>query len=68
EASTPDQAIALARDLAPDIVLMDLQFGPGATGVDATRALRALQVAPYVLVLTNYDTDGDILGAVEAGA
>ncbi|WP_299039162.1 response regulator transcription factor [uncultured Pseudokineococcus sp.] len=68
EASTPDQAIALARDLAPDIVLMDLQYGPGATGVDATRALRALEVAPYVLVLTNYDTDGDILGAVEAGA
>ena len=33
-----------------------------------TRRIRALDAAPYVLVLTNYDTDGDILGAVEAGA
>ncbi|WP_022902385.1 response regulator transcription factor, partial [Curtobacterium sp. B8] len=32
------------------------------------RRIRALDAAPYVLVLTNYDTDGDILGAVEAGA
>jgi DNA-binding NarL/FixJ family response regulator len=68
EASTPDEALLLVRQEDPDIVLMDLQFGAGESGVDATRRIRALEAPPYVLVLTNYDTDGDILGAVEAGA
>lgn len=68
EASTPDEAVALAADLAPELVLMDLQFGDRAAGALATRRVRALAAPPYVLILTNYDTDGDILGAVEAGA
>lgn len=68
EVSTPDHAVALATELSPDIVLMDLQFGTDQTGADATRRIRALTNPPAVLVLTNYDTDGDILGAVEAGA
>ncbi|RDV44393.1 DNA-binding response regulator [Leifsonia sp. ku-ls] len=68
EAATPDEAVSLAEQLAPELVLMDLQFGEADTGADATRRIRALDAAPYVLVLTNYDTDGDILGAVEAGA
>lgn len=68
EATTPDDAVALATELTPDVVLMDLQFGTEQTGADATRRIRALPEPPAVLVLTNYDTDGDILGAVEAGA
>ncbi|WP_136586769.1 response regulator [Microbacterium hydrothermale] len=68
EAATPDEAVALAGALAPELVLMDLQFGDRAAGAEATRRVRALAAPPYVLVLTNYDTDGDILGAVEAGA
>ena len=68
EAATPDEAVALAATLNPDLVLMDLQFGQGRTGADATRQIRAEDAAPYVLVLTNYDSDGDILSAVEAGA
>lgn len=70
EASTPDQAILAAEQHTPDVILMDLQFGAQntMTGVDATREIRALDAAPYVLVLTNYDSDADILGAVEAGA
>ncbi|ODT41931.1 MAG: DNA-binding response regulator [Microbacterium sp. SCN 71-17] len=68
EASTPDAAVALAADLSPELVLMDLQFGERAAGAEATRRVRALAAPPYVLVLTNYDTEGDILGAVEAGA
>lgn len=68
EASTPDDAVAFATDLRPDVVLMDLRFGAGPTGADATRRIRGLADPPAVLVLTNYDTDGDILGAVEAGA
>lgn len=70
EAGTPDEAVTCAERKNPDVVLMDLQFGSraGSTGVDATRRIRALDAPPYVLVLTNYDSDADILGAVEAGA
>ena len=70
EAATPDEAGACAERENPDVVLMDLQFGSqtATTGVDATRRIRALEAPPYVLVLTNYDSDADILGAVEAGA
>lgn len=70
EAATPEDAVAAAERERPDVVLMDLQFGAhgAAGGADATRKIRALAHPPYVLVLTNYDSDADILGAVEAGA
>ena len=70
EAATPDEAVQAAERENCDIVLMDLQFGAEqtSTGADATRRIRALDAAPYVLVLTNYDSDADILGAVAAGA
>ena len=70
EAATPDAAVSAAEHGNPDVVLMDLQFGAQAatTGADATRRIRALDAAPYVLILTTYDSDADILGAVEAGA
>ncbi|MCC9067821.1 response regulator [Arthrobacter cryoconiti] len=51
-----------------DVVLMDLQMGAGMDGVSATRAIKALPKGPPVLILTTYDTDADILAAVEAGA
>lgn len=68
EATTPGEAVEEAARTHPDVVLMDLQLRAGTSGVDATRALRALPSPPRVLVLTNYDTDADILAAVEAGA
>lgn len=70
EADTPDEAVRAAARENPDVVLMDLQFGAAQAsgGADATRRIRALPAPPYVLVLTNYDTDADILSAVEAGA
>ncbi|QCQ15701.1 response regulator [Microbacterium sp. RG1] len=68
EAATPSEAIDLVIERAPHVVLMDLQFGTSQSGADATRTIREFEEAPAVLVLTNYDTDGDILGAVEAGA
>lgn len=69
EAATVDEAVRLATQLAPDVVLMDLRFsGETETGVDATRRIRALEQPPHVLVVTNYDTDNEILRAVEAGA
>ncbi|SFN69702.1 response regulator [Mycetocola miduiensis] len=67
EAATGEQAVEQSR-AGVDIVLMDLQFGHGMQGAEATRRIREDPGAPYVLVLTNYDTDADILGAVEAGA
>lgn len=68
EAPTADDAVALAAATTPDLVLMDLQFADGPRGVEATRRIRALPSPPHVLVLTNYDTDTDILSAIEAGA
>jgi len=68
EASSPKGAVEAVKEHNPDIVLMDLQFGEEESGADATRTIRALDAAPYVLVLTNYDTDGDLIGAIESGA
>ncbi|WP_427008048.1 response regulator [Pseudarthrobacter sp. H2] len=51
-----------------DVVLMDLQMGAGMDGVTATAKIRRLDAPPPVLILTTYDTDADILAAVEAGA
>ena len=72
EADNADEAVAVAARDRPDVVLMDLQFGGSTSGADATRRIRSTDHAggdpPAVLVLTNYDTDADILGAVEAGA
>lgn len=67
EAATAEQAVELAAGPV-DVVLMDLQFGPGMHGSEATAAITARPGAPRVLVLTTYDTDADILAAVEAGA
>ncbi|MFF4900787.1 response regulator [Streptomyces sp. NPDC001068] len=60
-------AVALARTLDPDVVLMDLRM-PGGGGVDAIRELARQGVRAKVLVLTTYDTDSDTLPAIEAGA
>lgn len=69
EAATAERAVELAAAGAFDVVLMDLQFGPGRMhGSEATAAITARPGSPRVLVLTTYDTDADILAAVEAGA
>ncbi|MBT2543196.1 response regulator transcription factor [Streptomyces sp. ISL-44] len=68
EAATAERAVELAAAERVDVVLMDLQFGPGMHGSEATALITARQDAPRVLVLTTYDTDADILAAVEAGA
>ncbi|GAA3280949.1 response regulator transcription factor [Nesterenkonia halobia] len=51
-----------------DLVLMDLQLGAGMDGVEATRRLRERHPDLPVLILTTYDTEADILAAVDAGA
>ncbi|MFD3332143.1 response regulator [Streptomyces sp. NPDC058700] len=68
EAATAERAVELAAAGGVDVVLMDLQFGSGMHGSEATSAITAAPGGPKVLVLTTYDTDADILAAVEAGA
>ncbi|WHU49411.1 response regulator transcription factor [Gordonia sp. L191] len=70
EAATGEEAIARCTPPAPlpDVVLMDLRLGPGLSGVETTRRLLTQRPAPRVLVVTNHDTDADILAAIEAGA
>ncbi|MEU5801157.1 response regulator transcription factor [Streptomyces sp. NPDC047804] len=69
EAGSGEEAVALAAQLTPDVVLMDLQLGSGIDGVEATRRIATAGAgAVDVLVLTTYDTDADITRAIEAGA
>ncbi|MFD5433872.1 response regulator [Kitasatospora sp. NPDC127067] len=70
EAATAERAVELAAEPGVDVVLMDLQFGPGSAmnGAQATAAITAREGAPRVLVVTTYDTDADTLPALEAGA
>ncbi|MEU6585474.1 response regulator transcription factor [Nocardia sp. NPDC046763] len=68
EVATAEESVAFCSTTPVDLVLMDLRFGPGKSGADATAVLRDLPNPPNVLVVTNYDTDADILGAIEAGA
>ena len=67
EASAGSQAIGLVRELAPDVVVMDLNM-PGMSGVEATRHITAIAPLTRVLVLTISDRDDDVLAAIVAGA
>ncbi|MEU0787240.1 response regulator transcription factor [Streptomyces sp. NPDC006173] len=67
EASSGPRAQALAAELRPDIVLMDLRMPEGG-GVDAIVSMARAGLPCRVVVLTTYETDRDILRAVEAGA
>ena len=69
EASNGAEAVQLARDLSPDVVLMDLRM-PVLDGVEATRRIRAESgsAGTRVLVLTTFDGDRDVVAALRAGA
>ncbi|NUP47591.1 MAG: response regulator transcription factor [Catenulispora sp.] len=67
EASDGLQGLQRAAELSPDVVLMDLRM-PNLGGVEAIKRLRADSPASRVLVLTTYDTESDVLPAIEAGA
>ena len=75
EVATAEAAITAAQAGGIDVILMDLRFGACIEGTrvmggaEATQRIRqAMDNPPKVLVVTNYDTDADILGAIEAGA
>jgi DNA-binding NarL/FixJ family response regulator len=67
EAENGEAAIRLASDLAPDVVIMDLNM-PGAGGVETTRRLSSLAPLSRVVVLTISADDDDVMNAVMAGA
>jgi DNA-binding NarL/FixJ family response regulator len=67
EAADGEAAVQMANSLSPDIVLMDLRM-PVMDGVTALREIRTRNPQCQVLVLTTYDSDADILPAIEAGA
>ncbi|GGO24301.1 DNA-binding response regulator [Micromonospora parathelypteridis] len=67
EAGSGEEAVAAAHTHHPDVILMDLRM-PGLDGPGATDRILAALPQTRVVVLTTYDTDADILRAVEAGA
>jgi DNA-binding NarL/FixJ family response regulator len=67
EAENGEEAVTLAHRLRPDVVLMDLRM-PVVDGVEATNRIKEEDPSANILVLTTYDSDADILRAIEAGA
>ena len=67
EAATGDAAVRLVREVAPDVVIMDLHM-PGMSGIEAIRQIASIAPLTRVLVLTISDQDEDVLHAILAGA
>ena len=67
EAANGEDAVSLAAELAPDVVLMDLRM-PVLDGVEATRRISKLPHAPRVIALTTFDDDASVFEALRAGA
>jgi DNA-binding NarL/FixJ family response regulator len=67
EAGSGAEAVALAESLCPDVILMDLRM-PDVDGVTATERILAASPSIRIVVVTTYESDADILRAVEAGA
>ncbi len=67
EASNGAEAIQLVQDLRPDVVVMDVRM-PGMNGIEATQHIVSAPEPPHVLVLTTFDEDEYVYGALRAGA
>lgn len=67
EAGDGRAGVALVRELRPDVVLMDIRM-PVLDGLAATRLLHAEPAPPRVIVLTTFDADDHVVGALAAGA
>ncbi len=67
QAANGAEAVSLARDLRPDVILMDLQM-PEMDGVQAIREVKAQSPEIGIIILTTYDTNEYIFTGIEAGA
>jgi DNA-binding NarL/FixJ family response regulator len=67
EAADGKQAIAMVGEHQPDVAVLDIQM-PGASGIEATRRIKAAQPGVRILVLTAYDDDPYIFALLQAGA
>ena len=67
EAATGAEAVSVVREIAPDVVVMDLNM-PGMGGVDATRHITAIAPLTRVVMLTISEEDSDVMDAILAGA
>lgn len=68
EAASGEEALALAEQHGPAVVMMDLAMGAGMDGIEAIKRLRQRNSGQAILVFTTYDSDADIVRAVDAGA
>ena len=68
EAASGEDALGLVEQHSPAVVVMDLAMGAGMDGIEAIKQLRQRNSRQAILVFTTYDSDADIVRAVDAGA